>query len=99
MRLFKIALLIQYFEISKNKKKALLFVNIGIFLSIFALSSAFISLYIENKVNKFQFTLMESSHEIRDLQKLQEQIPIFISQLDLSNLIDKNLLSRIFFEN
>ena len=90
MRIFKISLLIQYFKIAKNKKKALLFINIGIFLSIFALSSAFISLYIENKVNKFQFALLEYSHEIKSLQKLQEQVPIFTSQLDQSNLIDKN---------
>ena len=94
MRLFKIALLIEYFQIAKNKKKALLFINIGIFLSIFALSSAFISLYIENKVNKFQFTLIELSHEIKDLQKFQEQLPILISQFDQSNLIDKNFESK-----
>jgi len=94
MRLFKISLLIQYFKIAKNKKKALLFINIGIFLSIFALSSAFISLYIENKVNKFQFALLEYSHEIKSLQKFQEQVPILISQLDQSNLIDKNFESK-----
>ena len=94
MRIFKIALLIQYFKIAKNKKKALLFINIGIFLSIFALSSAFISLYIENKVNKFQFGLLESSHEIKGLVKLQEQIPIFMGQMDQVNLIDKNFETK-----
>ena len=69
MRLFKIALLIQYFEISKNKKKALLFINIGIFLSIFALSSAFISIYIENKVNNFEYEHADLSYQKDYYQK------------------------------
>ena len=94
MRIFKIALLIQYFKIAKNKKKALLFINIGIFLSIFALSSAFISLYIENKVNKFQFELLEQSYEIKTFVALQKQIPTLVGELDQANLIDKNFETK-----
>jgi len=94
MRLFKISLLIQYFKIAKNKKKALLFINIGIFLSIFALSSAFISLYIENKVNKFQFELLEQSYEIKTFVALQKQIPTLVGELDQANLIDKNFETK-----
>ena len=90
MRLFKIALLIQYFEISKNKKKALLFINIGIFLSIFALSSAFISIYIENKVNNFEYEHADLSYQKDYYQKIQTLLPVLSGSMNQADTIERD---------
>mgnify|MGYP000986050430 CR=1 FL=1 len=59
MRLLRLSLLINYLSLVKNKKKALTTINIGIFLSLFALSSAIISFQIERKINKLEISLIE----------------------------------------
>ena len=50
-----------YFAIAKNSKRAIFIINIGIFLSIFALTAASISIYIENKVSNLEFEHLENS--------------------------------------
>jgi hypothetical protein len=90
MRFFKVALLIQYFEISKNKKKALLFINIGIFLSIFALSSAFISIYIENKVNNFEYEHADLSYQKDYYQKIQTLLPVLSGSMNQADTIERD---------
>ena len=42
------------FSINKNQRKALIFINAGIFLSIFAVSAAIVSFVIEKKISKKQ---------------------------------------------
>ena len=49
MKLLKISLLINYFSIAKNSRRAIFMINLGIFFSIFAFTAASVSLYIENK--------------------------------------------------
>ena len=59
MRLFRLSLLSAYFNyLSKNKKKALNFINLGIFLCIFAISTAGISFYVESKISEKQTELL-----------------------------------------
>ena len=59
MRLLRLSLLSSYFNyLSKNKKKALNFINLGIFLCIFAISTAGISFYIESKISEKQTQLL-----------------------------------------
>ena len=67
MRILRLSFLRQFFLLSKNTKKALLIINIGIFLSIFAATSASISFYIEKKINEKEFLLIENQQEQRDL--------------------------------
>jgi len=62
MRFFKIPILTPFIISQKNIKKSLLIINIGIFLSIFAASSALISLYIENKISKYETKIIESRY-------------------------------------
>ena len=62
MRFFKIPILTPFIISQKNIKKSLLIINIGIFLSIFAASSALISLYIENKISKYEEKIIESRY-------------------------------------
>ena len=71
MRAFKLSLLLNYFALIKNKKKALLVINIGIFISIFAISSALISFFIEKKINKLEV----------DIFDLQDQVQFFNNQI------------------
>ena len=53
-------MLINYFAIAKNSKRAIFIINVGIFLSIFALTAASVSIYIENKVSTLEFRHLES---------------------------------------
>tara|TARA_B100000989_G_scaffold56075_1_gene37845 strand:- start:1185 stop:2081 length:897 start_codon:yes stop_codon:yes gene_type:complete len=60
MRLFRISILLNTFLNKSNKSKFLKYINIGIFFSIFAISSALITFYIENKIDKLEFSLTEA---------------------------------------
>lgn len=94
MKLFKLTFLISYFSVSKNKKKALFIINIGIFLSIFAATSAMISLYVENKVSTLEFEHALYSKEKRSHERSIKEILKLSS--DISNF--KNIeYSQIYF--
>ncbi len=59
MRLLRFSLLINFFSNKKNLDKALRLINLGIFLSIFAASTAIISFYIEREINELEYELVE----------------------------------------
>jgi len=88
MRFLRFTLLQAYFSsIQKNKKKALLFINVGIFLSIFAFSSAAISFFIEKKISDIQNDLTSTQIETRSDNTV---IAGMENELNaLSKLIDK----------
>ncbi len=70
MRFLRFALLQTYISsIRKNKKKALAFINTGIFLSVFAFTSAGISFYIEKKISDIQNELTILQIDVRDGNK------------------------------
>ena len=87
MKIFRFSLLQTYFSLNKNKRKALLIINIGIFLSIFAATSAGITYYIEKKINKIEFDLIDNQ---RDLKDSSSTISLFQKVI-----IDMNLLKRV----
>tara|TARA_B100000768_G_scaffold177646_1_gene192141 strand:+ start:176 stop:1075 length:900 start_codon:yes stop_codon:yes gene_type:complete len=66
MRLFRLSLLRTYFSLIENKKKALRIINVGIFLSIFASTSAVITFYIEQQINETEFLLIEEQFQAND---------------------------------
>ena len=78
-----------YFSISKNKKKALFFINIGIFLSVFALTSAGISIFIENKINKLEYEHQSLINDKTEFERLQSQVPTYYLQTVQSDIIDR----------
>ena len=78
MRLFKIPILTPFLISKKNIRKSLLIINIGIFLSIFAASSAMISLFIENKISKYETQIIES----RYLNNYFSQVERFITSYE-----------------
>ena len=63
MRIFNITLLLNSFKNNKNAKQFLLFINIGIFLSIFAISSAIITFYTETKIDSIEFDLITEHND------------------------------------
>jgi len=112
MRIFRFALLQSYFSIiGKNKKKALLLINIGIFFSIFAISSAMISFFIEKKISDNQNELLALQISVRESSNLVSTLEIAFNNLDqlINNeedtRIEKQFLSetklgnKIFSEN
>ena len=60
MRFLKISLLLNTFLNKSNKAKFLKYINIGIFFSVFAISSALITFYIENKIDNLEYSLSET---------------------------------------
>ena len=66
MRLFRLSLLRTYFSLIENKKKALRIINVGIFLSIFASTSAVITYNIEQQINETEFLLIEEQFQAND---------------------------------
>ena len=67
MRILRFTLLQSYIQsIQKNKRKALILINTGIFLSIFAISSAVISFLIEREISKKQSEILELQISIKE---------------------------------
>ena len=59
-------LISQILKINKNRRKYLNIINIGLFLSLFAITSALITFYTETKIDKIEFELLES-HENKNV--------------------------------
>lgn len=74
MKLLKLSLLINYFAIAKNSKRAIFLINVGLFLSIFALSAASISIYIENKVSNLEFEHLTNSRAKSEAEKYTKMV-------------------------
>ncbi len=95
MKLFRFSLLSAYFAVIKNKKKALLIINIGIFLSIFAATSAAISYFVEKKINQNEFLLIEEQTTKKDvafwIAEIESEIVFIESLLFNENQQIKNI--------
>ncbi len=81
MKLLKLSMLINYFAIAKNSKRAIFIINVGIFLSIFALTAASVSIYIENKVSTLEFRHLEGSKYKTDMEKISQVVILYKNQL------------------
>ena len=92
MRLLRFSLLINFFSKTKNLTKALKLINVGIFLSIFAGSTALISFYIEKQINELEYELvtyrqsrLDSTHMIStfhsDIKKITHQYNLLNDRL------------------
>ena len=86
MRILRLTLLKNYLILSKNIKKSLLIINIGIFLSIFAATSAIISIYIEIKISNEEFELIEFQQQKRTTDRFLGQLPSWVMMFDTASL-------------
>ena len=82
MRFLRISLLLNTFLNKSNKAKFLKYINIGIFFSVFAISSALITFYIENKIDNLEYSLSET----HILQKENKQ--------DIDDLVQMKVLLK-----
>ena len=72
MRILKIPTFTPFIISQRNIKKSLLIINLGIFLSIFAATSAIISLFIENKISHYETEIIENKQMSLFLIDLKE---------------------------
>ena len=101
MRFLRFTLLQTYFSnIKKNKRKALLLINTGIFFSIFAVSSAIVSFFIERDISikqseiiEYQISIKESSTMLASLETMFDQFAQSL-KIENSSRIEKQLFSE-----
>ena len=85
MRNLKFTFLNRYLQIiNQNKRKALLFINIGIFFSIFAVSSAIVSFFIEKKISDNQQELIYTQIFADETDSNIRQMEFMVSQMETS---------------
>lgn len=92
MKLLRISLLLNFFKDSKNKEKFLAYINIGLFLSIFAISAAVITFVIETKIDKTEFTLILVHKEKKSYQRDNNEMIKLQSQYISLNNAAKSLI-------
>ena len=59
MKIINISFFLKSIVNKKNANKLLFFINVGIFLSLFAITSALITFYTEKKISNIEFELIE----------------------------------------
>jgi len=96
MKFLRLTLLHSYFLNNRNKKKALSLINIGIFFTIFAISSAIISFFIETKISEkeeeliyLQIETLQTGKEISDIEMF-----MFIYESQLDNEQESRILQQ-----
>ena len=97
MKLLKLSLLINYFAIAKNSKRAIFLINVGLFLSIFALSAASISIYIENKVSNLEFEHLEQSRDKSESEKYTKMVLEYKNKLRQYKNIESSFEQHLEF--
>ena len=100
MKILRFSLLQTYFSLNKNKRKALLIINIGIFLSIFAATSSGITYYIEKKINYIEFDLITNQKDLKNSSKNISLFQKIIIDMDLLKRVeDKEFTNLIFIKS
>ncbi len=85
MRFFRFTLLQTYLlSINKNRRKALLLINCGIFFSIFAVSSAIVSFFIERDISLKQSEILEYQISIKEASTMLASLETMFNQYDQS---------------
>ena len=97
MRLFRFSLLKIYFGLIENKNKALKIINIGIFLSIFASTSAIITYFIEKQINEKEFLLIEEQFQAKDNSSIISEFESIILLLETYNRSEFMQTENAFF--
>jgi hypothetical protein len=106
MNYFRFSLLQSYISsIKKNKKRAILLINTGIFFSIFAFSSAIITFLIERDISKkqseilqYQISIKEMSKTIAELEMMYNNYTILIEN-ETNARVDKQFFSETVLGN
>ena len=104
MRIFKLILLnTDFLSKPKNKNKALKLINLGIFLTIFAISSSIITFVVETKISNKEedliFTQIEVNENSKMISELESLLSIYenIYSHEEDYMIDKEYLANTNF--
>jgi len=82
--------LLKFFILNKKRtRRTLLIINFAIFLTFFAATAAIISLYVENKINEKEFTLMETQRTQNYFHQMRSMFPVLHTSLDNSLMFDR----------
>lgn len=91
MKLLRLSLLSSYLNyLNKNQKKALMFINLGIFLCVFAVSTSLISFFTEKKISEKQTELLYLQIQDKEFSGLKSQFEIFINSYSTLLLVENN---------
>ena len=77
MRILKIPTFTPFIISQRNIKKSLLIINLGIFLSIFAATSAIISLFIENKISHHETEIIENKQMNLFFNRFERMVNVY----------------------
>ena len=77
MRILKIPTFTPFIISQRNIKKSLLIINFGIFLSIFAATSAIISLFIENKISHYETEIIENKQMNLFFNRFERMVNVY----------------------
>ena len=82
--------LLNFFALNKKfYTKTLFIINFAIFLTVFAATSAIISLYVENKINEKEFELLETQRYQNYLHKMRSVFPMFHKSVESDQMFDR----------
>ena len=82
--------LLKFFILNKKRtRRTLLVINFSIFLTIFAGTSAIISLYVENKINEREYELLETQRSQNYFHQMRSMFPVFHGSIDNSLMFDR----------
>lgn len=101
MRFFRFILLNKYFlNNAQNKKKALRLINIGIFFTIFAISSAIITFVVEKNIADKEEELTNLQISVNETGKLISQFENVISIAEIfRDFEEDSMVDKEFFAN
>ena len=81
---------------SLKKEKLLLFINLMIFLSLFALSTSVISMYYENKIDDLDNKIVNEETNILVYQNQIQKTPIILKNIE--NILNNNSYIKNYFQ-
>ena len=82
MRIIRFRTLRTFFITSKNLRRSIVAINIGIFLAIFAATSAIITVFVENELTDYEFSNLELRSTYRNFNDFSSLMPALKSSLD-----------------
>ena len=93
MKIINISLFLKSLVNKKNANKFLFFINIGIFLSLFAITSALITFYTEKKISNIEFELIKQHNEKKDYNDTLDKFSQLRNLLYTSSKHEKDITS------
>ena len=93
MKIINISLFLKSLVNKKNANKFLFFINIGIFLSLFAITSALITFYTEKKISNIEFELIKQHNEKKDYNDTLDEFSQLRNLLYTSSKHEKDITS------